>query len=119
MRPMGSHEGFSSNKAPLFDGTNYIFWKFRMQTYLCSLGYDIWESVRVGYIPLPSTSSLDVAAKKAFENDSKAKNALMCGLKDNELVKLMNCKMAKEIWEKLQGIHEGDEKIKEAKLQTH
>ena len=72
MRPMGSHEGFSSNKAPLFDGTNYIFWKFRMQTYLCSLGYDIWESVRVGYIPLPSTSSLDVVAKKAFENDSKA-----------------------------------------------
>ena len=59
-----------------------------MQTYLCSLGYDIWELVRVGYIPLPSTSSLDVAAKKAFENDSNAKNALMCGLKDNELCKV-------------------------------
>ena len=90
-----------------------------MQTYLCSLGYEIWEWLSVGYIPLPSTSSLDVAAKKAFENDFKAKNALMCVLKDSELIKVMSCKTAKEIWEKLQGIHEGDEKIKEAKLQAH
>ena len=54
-----------------------------MKTYLCSLGYDIWELVRVGYIPLPYTSLLDIAANKVFENDSKVKNALMCGLKDN------------------------------------
>lgn len=40
----------------------------------------------------------------------------MCGLVDSELVKFMGCKTAKEIWDKLKSIHEGYEKIKEAKL---
>ena len=60
-----------------------------------------------------------MAEKKLFENDSKARNALLCGLSNSELVKVMNCKTAKEIWDKLKSVHEGDEKIKEAKLQTH
>jgi len=40
----------------------------------------------------------------------------MCGLADSEIVKIMGCKSAKEMWEKLKSIHEGDDKIKEAKL---
>jgi len=43
----------------------------------------------------------------------------MCGLVDNELVKVMNYELEKEIWDKLKSIHEGDVKINEAKLQTH
>jgi len=61
----------------------------------------------------------DAVAKKAYENNSKAKIAIMCRLVDSELVKVMNCKSTKEIWVKLKSIHEGDMKIKEAKLQTH
>ena len=60
-----------------------------------------------------------MAKKKLFENDSKVRNALFCGLSNSELVKVMNCKTAKEIWDKLKSVYEGDEKIKEAKLQTH
>ena len=61
----------------------------------------------------------DATEKKLFENDSKAKNAIMYGLVDSELVKVMICKTTKQIWDKLKSIHEGDDKIKEAKLQTH
>lgn len=43
----------------------------------------------------------------------------MCGLVDNKMTKVMTCTSAKEIWDKLKSIHEGDVKIKEAKLQTH
>jgi hypothetical protein len=46
---MASQEGFSTNKAPLFDRTNYAFWSIRMQTYLMALGFDIWKSVVTGY----------------------------------------------------------------------
>lgn len=105
-------------KESLLDGTNYDFWRIRMQTYLISLGYDIWESITNIYIA-PSTPSVDVVAKKLFENDSKSKNAIMCGLVDIKLVKVMGCKSAKEIWEKLKSIHEEDDKIKKAKLQMH
>lgn len=111
-------EGISANKAPLFIGSNYSFWKIRMQAYLCSLGYDVWQCVEHGYT-MPSTPLEDATSKKLFENDSRAKNALMCGLSNSELVKIMHCKSSKEIWDKLQSIHEGDAKIKEAKLQTH
>lgn len=43
----------------------------------------------------------------------------MYGLVDNELVKVMNWKSIKEIWEKLKDIHDWDVKINKAKLQTH
>ena len=114
---MATGEGFSSNKAPLFDGTNYGFWRLRIQTYLCALGFDICKAVEVGYTIL-ATPSTDVVGKKLCENDSKAKNAIMCGLVDSELVKVMGCKNAKAIQDKLKSVHEGDEKIKEGKLQT-
>ena len=107
----------SNMKAPLFDGSNYSFWKIRMQAFIKSLGYDVWETVRVGYNA--TTVPNDTASKKLADNDSKAQNALFSGLVDSELVKVIACKTAKEIWDKLQSIHEGDEKIKEAKLQTH
>jgi hypothetical protein len=41
------------------------------------------------------------------------------GLSDTVFTKVAHCKSAKEIWDKLQNIHEGDTKFKEAKLQTY
>ncbi|KAJ8642886.1 hypothetical protein MRB53_004634 [Persea americana] len=88
-----------------------------MQAFIKSLGYDVWEAVRIGYNA--STTPTDATTKKLADNDSKAQNPLYSGLVDSELVKVMTCKTAKEIWDKLQSIHDGDEKIKEAKLQTY
>jgi hypothetical protein len=42
---MSSHEGNSTNKAPLFKGTNFTFWKVRMRTYIMALGVDVWDVV--------------------------------------------------------------------------
>lgn len=114
---MSSDEEFSSRKAPLSDGIKYAFWRLRMQTYLSALGFDIWESFKSGYI-VPSTSPIDTTSKKLFESDSKVQNAIISGLVDSELVKVMGCTTAKKIWDKLKSIHEGDDKIKKAKLQT-
>ncbi|KAJ8634626.1 hypothetical protein MRB53_008893 [Persea americana] len=60
---------------------------------------DVWNIVKKGY--KGSNDPTDAADKKLFENDSKARNALMCGLSDSELVKVMSCKTLKEIWDKL------------------
>ena len=43
----------------------------------------------------------------------------MNGLCDSVYVKVMHCKSAKEICDKLQNIYEGDEKVKESKIQTY
>ena len=47
---MSSHEGNSTNKAPLFNGTNIAFWKVRMRTYIMDLGVDVWDVVDTGYV---------------------------------------------------------------------
>ena len=47
---MTSHEGTSTNKPPLFDGTNFTFWKVRMRTYIMPLGDTVWDVVETRYI---------------------------------------------------------------------
>jgi len=88
-----------------------------MQTYLSTLSNDIWEAVVNGYTT-PSTPLTNPSNKKLFESDYKAKNAIICGMVDSELVKIMGCKFVKEMWDKLKSIHEGDKKIKEANMQS-
>ena len=46
---MTIHEGTSASKPPLFDGTNFAFWKIRIRTYLMALGADVWDVVETGY----------------------------------------------------------------------
>ncbi|XP_059068920.1 uncharacterized protein LOC131859326 [Cryptomeria japonica] len=102
---------------PIFYGTNYAFWSIKMKAYLNALGYDVWQSVVDGYTP-PSTPPTDTTGKRKSENNAKAEHALLCSLADFEFTKVMHCKSAKEIWNKLKGIYEGDEKVREAKLQS-
>jgi hypothetical protein len=56
---------------------------------------------------------------KLGQNNSKATNALLNGLREPVLTKDAHCKSAKEIWDKIQNIYEGDSKVKETKLQTY
>ena len=57
---MTSYEGTSSNKVPLFDGTNFSFWKVRMRTCLMSLGDDVWDVADIGYVnPVVLASKYD------------------------------------------------------------
>jgi hypothetical protein len=53
------------------------------------------------------------------ENNSKSKNAILCGLERSMFSKVMHCASTKEIWDKLQKIYEGDNKVKKEKLQIH
>jgi hypothetical protein len=56
---------------------------------------------------------------KLGQNNFKAKNALVNGLSETIFTKVSHCKSAKEIWDKLQNIYEGDSKVKAAKLETY
>jgi hypothetical protein len=56
---------------------------------------------------------------KLGENNSKAINVLLNSLNDTVFTKVTHCKSAKEIWDKLRNIYEGDSKFKTTKLQTY
>ena len=113
---MTSHEGLT-NKVPMFDGTNFSFWKVRMRTYLMSLGADVWEVVETGYAKPVLLASKD--DKLEFNFNAKAMNAILSGLDETEFVKVMHLDSTKEMWDKLIRSYEGNEIVKDAKLQTY
>lgn len=88
-----------------------------METYILSLGFDVWMSIKDGYV-VPNTPPIDPDAKKEYENNEEAKHVVLSGLSNNEFFKVMHYVSTKETWDKLQRLFEGDGKVKEAKMQT-
>ena len=103
---------------PQFDGQKYAFRSRRMKTYIHAHGFEIWQSIVDGYKEpaIPPTSE---KVMKLSQNNSKATNSLLNGLGESVYTKLVHCKSAKDIWDKLQNIYEGDSKVKETKIQTY
>jgi hypothetical protein len=82
------------NGIPQFDGQKYAFWSTRMNKYIQTHGFQVWQSIVDGYIAqaVPPTND---KAMKLSENNSKAKNALSNGLSDTVFTKVAHCKSAK------------------------
>jgi hypothetical protein len=106
------------NGIPQFYGQKYAFWSIRMKTYIQAHGFQVWQSIVYGYTT-PTVSPTNDKAMKLGENNSKVTNALLNGLSDTVFTKVSHCKSAKEIWDKLRNIYEGDTKFKAVKLQTY
>jgi hypothetical protein len=106
------------NGIPQFDGKKYAFWSIRMKTYIQAHGFEIWQSIVDGYTA-PTVLSTNYKAIKLGQNNSKATNALLNGLRELVFTKVAHCKSTKYIWDKLRNIYEGDSKVKATKLQTY
>jgi hypothetical protein len=89
-----------------------------MKTYIKARGFQVWQSIVDGYTT-PTIPPRNDKEMELSENNSKATNALLNGLSDTVFTKVSHCKYAKEIWDKLRNIYEGDTKVKEAKIQTY
>ena len=113
---MRNHE--ASGRPPLFNGTNFGFWKKRMTYYLMSLGPEVWNSVLNGYIA-PSSLPTNQDERKVYVANPKTLKSITSGIIDSEFTKFMNCNSAKEVWDNIIGLYDGDSKLKKPKLQTH
>lgn len=127
-------EGHSTVRPPLFDGTNYSYWKNRMRIWVRSQDRRIWKIVEEGdFVPTKKTTqkvdSKDVEVevpksedewndedwKKVSLND-KAINFLHCALSQSDYMKISTCNTAKEIWDKLCVTYEGTSHVKQSKI---
>ena len=82
---------------PLFDGTNYGYWKVRMKFFLQALGEQVWQAVEVGWIkPKEVLVDWDEATINAANFNSMALNALFCGVTNEEFKRISSTKVAKE-----------------------
>src|SRR5436853_4543675 len=110
-------EGQSTQRPPLFDGSNYNYWKCRMRIYLLSLSLDIWKVVNLAYTaPTTPVAQWTNDEKKLVQTNAKAMNALFCSLNKNEFNKVTTCTSVHDIWHILGVTHDGTSKVKESKI---
>ena len=103
---------------PLFDGTNYAYWKVRMKVFLQTLGEQVWQDVEVDWIkPKEALVDWDEATIKAANFNSRALNALFCGVTNEESKKISSTEVAKEAWTILETTYEGTKAVKIVKFQ--
>ena len=121
-------EGHSTNRPPLFDGSNYQFWSNRMSIFMRAYYYEIWDIVLDGpYVPMKTKAGSEALEPKVISEwteleikkvqvNYKAINTFHCALNPTEFNRISTCKTAKEIWDKLKVTHEGTSQVKESRL---
>jgi hypothetical protein len=82
-----------------------------------ALGVDVWDVVDTGYVKPVVLANKD--DKLEFSFNTKAMNAILSGPTEEEFVKVMHLGTTKEMWDKLINSYEGNEKVKDAKIQTY
>ena len=108
----------SLNAPPYFDGSNYAFWKVCMKAFLCAVDESVWDSVENGYVkPMTAKSEWDKTTLALANANSKAINAIFCGVSTDEFHRILHVKTAKEAWTIFETTYEGTKKVKDTKLQ--
>ena len=84
---------------PLFDWTNYAYWKVRIRVFLQSLDEKVWQAVEIGWTkPTEAPADWDDAKIKAANFNSSALNALFSAVTNEEFKKISSTRTTKEAW---------------------
>ena len=103
---------------PLFNESNYAFWKRRMRALLYSINDKVWTSVEEGWVALDKPEAeWDEATKDKFNANNKALNAIFCGVSPEEFHRISHVETAKEAWDIPPTTYEGTRRAKDTKLQ--
>ena len=82
---------------PLFDGTNYAYWKVCMRAFLQSLDKKVWQAVEIGWTkPKEALVDWDEAKIKAANFNNRALNVLFSAVINEEFKKISSTETAKE-----------------------
>ena len=102
-------EGHSTNRPPLFDGSNYQFWSNRMSIFIRAYDYEMCDIVLDGpYISMKTKTESEAmkpkirsewteAKIKKVQVNYKAINTLHYALNPTEFNRISTCNTAKEI----------------------
>ena len=92
-------KGLSLIIPPLFDDTNYAYWKVRMRAFLQSLDEKVWPAVEIGWTkPKEAPANWDDAKIKATNFNNKTLNTLFSVVMIEEFKKISSTETAKEAW---------------------
>ena len=84
--------------------------------------HDVWEVVEKGYDEIKDKSAISSTQKDSLKDsrkkDKKALFLIYQALYDDGFEKISNAATAKKAWEKIQTSYQGEEKVKQVRLQT-
>jgi len=67
-------EGNSINRAPIFNGVGYHYWKTRMQIFIEAIDLNIWEGIEIGpYIPTTIGGNATIEKPREQWDEKKGK----------------------------------------------
>jgi hypothetical protein len=101
-------------KPPVFEGEDYSMWSDKMRHHLTSLHKSIWDIVEYGAL-VPKVGDKDYDSEEVdqiMHFNSQATTILLASLSREKYNKVQGMKSAKEIWDVLKTVHEGDEVTK-------
>lgn len=111
-------------RPPVLDGSNYGYWKIRMDAYICSIEESAWTSVVCGWKPptdekgaTKERAEWNVTELNASNMNQKALNAIQGAVSMEVFAIISTCKTAKEAWDILECTYEGNTKVKRQRLQ--
>ncbi|KAL6321533.1 hypothetical protein AAG906_021728 [Vitis piasezkii] len=119
-------ESFSTTRPPFFMGTDYPYWKTKMTWFLQSINIDLWDIIEDGpHIPSKLENGVmvpkpkhewDELDRKKVQLNAKVIFILHCVIDRNEFNRIWQCKSAKEIWRLLENTYEGNNQVKESRI---
>ncbi|GJS85747.1 hypothetical protein Tco_0752288 [Tanacetum coccineum] len=92
-------EGQSMQRPPLFESDSFIYWKNRFETYVKSKDLDLCDDL-----------------KKKLAKYNEAKMVIYNALPRKEYERIFMCNTAKEIWKTLLITHQGNNQVKDNKI---
>ena len=95
-----------SATCPVFDGTEYPYWKNKMRMHLEAIDVDLWYVVKNG-VPNAGEGVTTADVKKSVQLDSTAKNIICGHLTKGQYGRVSALEIAKLIWDRLSKVNEG------------
>ncbi|KAK2444675.1 gag-protease polyprotein [Trifolium repens] len=117
------------NRAPIFNGDHFDYWKSSMRIHINSFDGEVWNAIKNGpFIPTitdahgivtnkPMAQWTEEEKKKA-NYDAKAQNILISSLGIDQFYHVSHCQSAKEMWDTLVTHFEGTNDVKISKINT-
>ena len=88
-----------------------------MRAFLCAIDESVWDSIENGYVkPTTAKSKWDKVALALANANSKAINAILCGVSLDKFHRISHVETAKEAWTILETTYEVTKKVKDTKL---
>ena len=95
-----------SAACPVFDATEYPYWKNKMRMHLEAIDVDLWYVVKNG-VPKAGEGVTAADVKKFVQLDSTAKNIICGHLTKGQYGRVSALKASKLVWDWLSKVNEG------------